>query len=87
MKQIKEAQEILRATRKVYAPGAKRVAKLFFLMSDMSKINSLYQFSYNWFIELFKTQMEDTRIEIDIRDSSSDPVSILESTEAAINAL
>ena len=42
--------QILRA-RGVYTPISFRAAVLFFVISDLFKVNNMYQFSMNWFVD------------------------------------
>ena len=36
-----------------YKPLSIRAAKYFFVVNDMVKMNSLYQFTHEWFIEFY----------------------------------
>ncbi len=40
-------------SRGIYTPAAYRAAILYFLVSDLSKIEYMYQFSLKWYIEIF----------------------------------
>lgn len=40
-------------SRGIYTPAAYRAALLYFLVSDISKIEYMYQFSLKWYIEIF----------------------------------
>jgi len=62
----KTAEEIEKS-RNIYRPVAKRGAILFFILADMSTINSMYQYSLNAYLQVFeyslRKSMPDTKID------------------------
>ena len=48
-----DTQESIHRSRIVYSPVADRGATLYFVLSDLSSVDVMYQFSLNWFITLF----------------------------------
>jgi len=64
--QVKEKQQIAMETeanievvRQEYVPIAHHVASLYFIVSNLGKINEMYQYSLSWYLMLF-TQAIDT---------------------------
>uniref|UniRef100_H0XMF9 Dynein axonemal heavy chain 14 n=1 Tax=Otolemur garnettii TaxID=30611 RepID=H0XMF9_OTOGA len=53
IKATKKAEHKIQATRKIYLPIATRGALLYFLVSDLTQINYMYQFSLGWFRKIF----------------------------------
>jgi dynein heavy chain len=51
------------AVRERYRPLAKRVSLLFFCASSMLNVDAMYEFSLEWYKELFKTCVEGTQTE------------------------
>ncbi len=65
--QIKEKQEKAVTTeieieeaRKLYVPIGDHSALLFFIVSSMSNIDVMYQYSLNWFINLFIVALKNS---------------------------
>jgi dynein heavy chain len=54
MKRIDEAREAFR-------PCGKQASLLFFVLSDLNKINPMYQFSLSWYKDLFRQSIETSR--------------------------
>ena len=54
MMEIKNAMTILMRTSKIYKPISVRAAKFFYLISDLVKLNNMYQFTHEWFFEFFR---------------------------------
>ena len=54
MLEIKNAMTILMRTSKIYKPISVRAAKFFYLISDLVKLNNMYQFTHEWFFEFFR---------------------------------
>ncbi|CAF3644553.1 unnamed protein product [Adineta steineri] len=52
--------EDLDKERNDYLPFAKHGSKLFFVISDLSKVNNMYQFSLSAFLRLFQRNLEQT---------------------------
>lgn len=61
-----KAQETVRTTRdidtarEIYRPVAQRAAILYFILSDLCKINAMYQFSLKSFVVVFKRAIAST---------------------------
>nr|XP_031294136.1 dynein heavy chain 14, axonemal [Camelus dromedarius] len=53
IKATKKAESEIEATRKKYLPIATRGALLYFLVSGLAQINCMYQFSLDWFRQIF----------------------------------
>uniref|UniRef100_A0A2K6F430 Dynein axonemal heavy chain 14 n=1 Tax=Propithecus coquereli TaxID=379532 RepID=A0A2K6F430_PROCO len=53
IKATKEAESKIQATRKNYLPIATRGALLYFIVADLTQINCMYQFSLDWFRQVF----------------------------------
>ena len=53
MEENKQSQEVINITRQVYNIVAERGALLYFVISDLSVIDPMYQFSLSYFIKLF----------------------------------
>ncbi len=53
LKASEETQKKIDASRTVYSPVADRGAILYFVLSDLSSVDVMYQFSLHWFISLF----------------------------------
>lgn len=53
MQRVNKATSIMLKSRGIYTPAAYRAALLYFLVSDISKIEYMYQFSLKWYIEIF----------------------------------
>jgi hypothetical protein len=51
--EIKNAMTILMRTGKIYKPISVRAAKFFYLCADLVKLNTLYQFTHEWFFAFF----------------------------------
>jgi len=49
-------------TAVIYKPVAVRASKLYFLCTDMSKLNHMYQFTHQWFFDVFLNQLKLTDI-------------------------
>ena len=56
--EIKNAMTILMRTAKIYKPVSVRAAKFFYLISDLVKLNNMYQFTHEWFFSFFNQQLE-----------------------------
>jgi len=56
----KQAMKKIDETRNQYRPCGKKAAILFFVLNDLSKINSMYQFSLDWYKELFSKSITDS---------------------------
>ena len=48
--------------RNDYLPLAKHGSKLYFVISDLSKVNNMYQFSLAAFLRLFQRNIERTDV-------------------------
>lgn len=58
LKNIQVATELLSRVRAVYLPIAQRASCLYFVLQDMQKINSMYQFSMLQFKDIFTRSLE-----------------------------
>ena len=54
--------EFIEKARNAYAPVAYRATVLFFIVQDLSRVNDMYQFSLEWFKEIFKKSLELTNV-------------------------
>ena len=55
--------------RNDYLPLAKHGSKLFFVISDLSKVNNMYQFSLSAFLRLFQRNLQRTEVNINFHSS------------------
>jgi len=53
-----ETEESLELVRKEYIPIAKHVASLYFIVSNLSKLNEMYQYSLVWYLALLTRAIE-----------------------------
>eukprot|EP01079_Euglenida_sp_SAG-EU17-18_P007418 gene7417-6958_t len=70
-KQLREAEvteEKINNVREMYRPCAQRASILFSVLSDMNAIDSMYQFSLEWYTELFDKRI--TRSKEKVRSDS-----------------
>lgn len=63
--QVKEKQQIaletevkLEAVREEYLPIAQHVAALYFIVSNLGKVNEMYQYSLSWYLMLFSQAID-----------------------------
>lgn len=54
MKKINETRDTFRECGRI-------AAALFFVLNDLHKINPMYQFSLNWYRDLFKTSIRSAK--------------------------
>lgn len=47
-------------TRALYIPVANRAQILFFCLADLSNVDPMYQYSLEWFINIFISSMAET---------------------------
>lgn len=47
-------------TRALYIPVANRAQILFFCLMDMSNVDPMYQYSMDWFVNIFVNSMANT---------------------------
>ncbi len=52
-----ETQKEIELTRMGYLPVAEHSATLFFCISDLANIDPMYQYSLNWFINLYNSSI------------------------------
>ena len=57
VEQAKVTEEEINAAREIYRPACERAAMLYFIISDLNKINPIYQFSLKAFAFIFDTAM------------------------------
>lgn len=59
-----EAAEVTQAdidnTRALYIPVANRAQILFFCLMDMANVDPMYQYSMDWFVNIFVNSMANT---------------------------
>ena len=60
MESIEKIDEELEQTREEYRPIATRGSILFFVVADLSSIDSMYQYSFQYIIKLFKIAIKNT---------------------------
>ena len=48
----------MQKSRDVYSPVAYRASILYFVVKDLQKVNSMYQFSLTWFKQIFVKSLE-----------------------------
>lgn len=53
MLEAKNAEQDIDAVRLKYSPVAVRARILFFCMSELSNIDPMYQYSFDWFLGIF----------------------------------
>ncbi len=61
LQKVNKSQAILLKSRGIYTPAAYRAAILYFLVSDLSKIEYMYQFSLKWYIDIFTEEVKNTK--------------------------
>jgi dynein heavy chain len=76
-----KTQQRIERTRAGYAPVAKRAATLFFCVMDMGGVDPMYQYSLDWFINLFRLAMD--RADADGKDIA-DAVGLLNNSFTAV---
>ena len=52
--EIKNSMTILMRQSTIYKPISVRAAKFFYLIADLHKLNNMYQFTHEWFLDFFK---------------------------------
>ncbi|VDK33899.1 unnamed protein product [Taenia asiatica] len=57
VEQAKVTEEAINAAREIYRPACERAAILYFIVSDLNKVNPIYQFSLKAFSCVFDTAM------------------------------
>ncbi|XP_063217340.1 dynein axonemal heavy chain 1-like [Bacillus rossius redtenbacheri] len=58
VKEAEKTQEVIDSTRAQYIPVATRAQILFFCVSDLAIIDPMYQYSLEWFVNIFVGSME-----------------------------
>lgn len=58
---VNRASIVLLKSRGIYTPAAFRAAVLYFLVSDLSKVEQMYQFSLKWYIDIFTEVLKDKK--------------------------
>ncbi|CEM09924.1 unnamed protein product [Vitrella brassicaformis CCMP3155] len=53
-----KTQALINETRQSYRPVALRAAQLFFVISDMGNVDPMYQYSLEWFIDVFNSGID-----------------------------
>ena len=57
MTRVKNMQTRVLRARGSYLPISYRAAVLYFVVSDLYRVNNMYQFSMNWYIDLYRTSL------------------------------
>ena len=70
---------ILMNMSKIYKPVSVRAAKFFYLITDLVKLNNMYQFTHEWFFTFFRNMVQNYHF---MRNENSSKVK-----ERAINKL
>ncbi|KAG7242136.1 hypothetical protein INR49_024182, partial [Caranx melampygus] len=65
--EARENETKINEARELYRPAAERASLLFFIISDLSKINPMYQFSLKSFNSVFNKAMEHAEWDEDVR--------------------
>nr|XP_020468391.1 dynein heavy chain 11, axonemal-like isoform X3 [Monopterus albus] len=65
--EARENETKINKARELYRPAAERASLLFFIISDLSKINPMYQFSLKTFNSVFNKAMECAEWDEDVR--------------------
>jgi dynein heavy chain len=60
VKEAEENEKKIDETRDTYKPMAVRGSLLFFCVADLAAIDPMYQYSLQWFTDLYKQAIEDT---------------------------
>ena len=58
LKKINNTNQFLQKTRLMYAPVAVRAANLYFAVTELYQVNSMYQFSMKWFFNVFNQTLQ-----------------------------
>ena len=70
MEKLREADKTsneIENLRNLYRAAAKRGAVLFFVLSDMASINTMYQYSLNSYLDLFKHSLKKSNPSNDVK--------------------
>ena len=70
MEKLREADKTsneIENLRNLYRAAAKRGAVLFFVLSDMASINTMYQYSLNSYLDLFKHSLKKSNLSNDVK--------------------
>ena len=59
--EIKNAMTVLMRQSKIYKSLSVRAAKFFYMINDLKKLNSMYQFTHEWFINFFRGMLKKFR--------------------------
>ncbi|CAG6015638.1 unnamed protein product [Menidia menidia] len=65
--EARENETKINEARELYRPAAERASLLFFIISDLSKMNPMYQFSLKSFISVFNKAIECAEWDEDVR--------------------
>ncbi|CAL8109272.1 unnamed protein product [Orchesella dallaii] len=55
-----ETEKLISASRALYRPIARYTSVLFFALTELPNIDPMYQYSLNWFVNLFITSIENS---------------------------
>ena len=58
LKKIHNTNQFLQRSRLEYSPVAVRAANLYFALTDLYKVNNMYQYSLRWFLNVFNQTLE-----------------------------
>lgn len=62
-----EAESAINIVREKYRPMAVRGAILFFTVTSLASMNSMYQFSYEYFVSIFRSVISDKDENVDLK--------------------
>ncbi|XP_037532275.1 dynein heavy chain 11, axonemal [Nematolebias whitei] len=65
--EARENETKINEARELYRPAAERASLLFFIINDLSKINSMYQYSLKAFNSMFNKAMDHAEWDEDVR--------------------
>ncbi|KZC03876.1 Dynein heavy chain 1, axonemal [Dufourea novaeangliae] len=68
MQEAEVTQADIEITRSLYIPVAVRGQILFFCLSDLQHIDTMYQYSLEWFVEIFNNSIKATEKSADIEE-------------------
>lgn len=66
--EAEQTEKMIDETRELYRPVALRASLLFFCISDLALVDPMYQYSLNWFINLFIRGIEEAPKAADVTE-------------------
>jgi len=61
LQDVNKTQNVILKARGIYTPAAYRAALLYFLVSDLAKVDPMYQFSLKWYVDIFTEEVRRKR--------------------------